>query len=66
MTPQASISTPSDLTVIAEDKQEYLLPSAFGLRVRTMEALSMDLGIAETRLSRLEDLIADRMLGTKH
>jgi hypothetical protein len=42
------------------------LPSAFGIRLRSAEAFSMDLDYVETRLSRLEDLIAERSLGTKH
>lgn len=53
-----------DFTVIAEDQNEYVLPSAFGLRSRTMEALSMDFDCMENRLSRLEELIAER--STRH
>lgn len=43
-----------------------LLPSSFGIRQRSAEAISMDLDSQEIRLSRLEDMLAERTAGTKH
>jgi hypothetical protein len=64
-TPQpASTSTPSNVEgiVTAEDNQEYLLPSLFGLKVLSPEELSYEVNALEGRVSMLEDMVARRVM----
>lgn len=60
MRPQAWISTPSDGVVTGEDGKEHLLPSSFGVRARSGEAMAFEIDLIDMRVSQLEESIAKR------